>query len=66
MLMAMQKLRFVFLNDNRIDELPSRSQLEELRTLHMLNLSKNPISRHPDLQLMALVSFEQSCQWSVV
>ncbi|XP_017054352.1 plant intracellular Ras-group-related LRR protein 4 isoform X1 [Drosophila ficusphila] len=54
MLMAMQKLRFVFLNENRIDELPTRSQLEELSTLHMLNLSKNPISLHQELQLMAL------------
>ncbi|XP_017079332.1 leucine-rich repeat-containing protein 40 isoform X2 [Drosophila eugracilis] len=54
MLMAMQKLRFVFLNENKIDELPTRSQLEELSTLHMLNLSKNPISLHHDLQLMAL------------
>ncbi|EDV55497.1 plant intracellular Ras-group-related LRR protein 7 [Drosophila erecta] len=53
-LMAMHKLRFVFLNENCIDELPTRSQLEELRTLHMLNLSKNPISLHRDLQLIAL------------
>jgi len=33
MLMAMQKLRFLFLNENRIDELPTRPQLEELRSL---------------------------------
>jgi len=58
MLMAMQKLRFAFLNENCIDEMPTRSQLEELRTLHMLNLSKNPISLHRDLQLMALVKLQ--------
>jgi len=34
--------------------------MEELRSLQMLNLSKNPISLHHDLQQMALVSL-QAC-----
>ncbi|XP_034478987.1 leucine-rich repeat-containing protein 10 [Drosophila innubila] len=53
LLISMPNLKFVFLNQNLIVDAPTRSDLEQLQFLRMLNLSKNPISTQAELQKLA-------------